>query len=96
MLDDVEVLRLADRARVPVADIPGVFEDLARIRRDGFADGATGGSAWWSMAMPLPMSGLSVPTVLGLAGPPEAVRDRLSELHAIMTDALARWNELTN
>jgi DNA-binding IclR family transcriptional regulator len=93
MLDDVEVLRLADRARVPASDIPGVFEDLARIRRDGFADGATGGSAWWSMAMPLPMRGLNVPTVLGVAGTPEAVRDRLSELHAIMTDAFARWNE---
>jgi DNA-binding IclR family transcriptional regulator len=92
MLNDAEVLRLADRARMPAADIPEVLEDLARIRRDGFADGATGGSAYWSMAMALPMHGLSVPTVLGLAGAPEAVRDRLDELHAIMRDALARWN----
>jgi DNA-binding IclR family transcriptional regulator len=93
MLDDTELLRLADRARVPPADIPGVLEDLARIRRDGFADGTTGGSSYWSMAMPLPMRGLSVPTVLGLAGTPEGVRDRLSELYAIMREALARWNE---
>jgi DNA-binding IclR family transcriptional regulator len=91
MLDDAEVLRLADRARVPSADIPGVLEDLARIRRDGFADGTTGGSAYWSMALGMP--GLSVPTVLGLAGPPEAVCDRLGELHAIMRSALARWGE---
>lgn len=91
MLDDDEVLRLADRARVPTADMPAVLQDLAQIRQAGFADGATAGSDYWSMAMPLPMRALRVPTVLGLAGSTAQVRERLGELYAIMREAVASW-----
>lgn len=94
-LDNPEVLRLADRARVPEADIPAVLEDLAQVREAGFADGATAGSDYWSMAMALPVRGLQVPTVLGLAGVSAEVRERLGELHAIMREAAARWSSET-
>lgn len=90
-LADAEVLRLADRARVPAPDLPAILDDLAQIRRAGFADGATAGSDYWSMAMALPMGGLQVPTVLGLAGGAPQVRKRLDQLYAIMRDAAARW-----
>lgn len=92
MLGDDEVLRLADRARVPATDIPAILEDLAKIREAGFADGATAGSTYWSIAMPLPLRGLSVPTVLGLAGTDTDVRHRLDELYGIMREAAARSN----
>lgn len=90
-LDDDEVLRLAERARVPSGDLPAVLQDLAQIRLAGFADGATAGSDYWSMAMPLPMRGLRVPTVLGLAGSSAQVRGRLGDLFAIMREAVANW-----
>lgn len=90
-LDDDEVLRLADRARVPAAELPAVLQDLAQIRLAGFADGAAQGSDYWSLAMALPTRGLRVPTVLGLAGSAAAVRERLGELHAIMRAAVASW-----
>ncbi|HEX8056189.1 MAG TPA: helix-turn-helix domain-containing protein [Novosphingobium sp.] len=90
-LDDAEVVRLADRARVPAAEMPAILEDLAKIREAGFADGATG-PGYWSMAMPLPMRGLQVPTVLGLAGSTVEVRSRLDELYRIMREASARWS----
>jgi DNA-binding IclR family transcriptional regulator len=91
-LDYAEVLRLADRARVPAAEIPAILEDLAQIREAGFADGATAGSTYWSIAMALPMRSLSVPTVLGLASASKDVRERLGELYGIMHEAAARWS----
>jgi DNA-binding IclR family transcriptional regulator len=90
MLDDGEVARLADRARIARADIPAIVEAVARIRSDGYADGATGDGAIWSIAMPLPPRGDGVPAVLGLAGPAERVRPDLARLCAIMRDAIAR------
>ena len=92
MLDDAEVLRLANRARVPAEDIPIILGDLVQIRRAGFADGATAGSSYWSMAMGLPLRGHSLPTVLGLAGMDTDVRERLGELYGIMREAAARWS----
>jgi len=91
-LEDAEALRLADRARVPAADIPAILGDLDQIRAAGFADGSTAGSHYWSMALALPMRGLRVPTVLGLAGMDNEVRERLGELHRIMRDAVERWS----
>lgn len=90
-LDDAEVLRLADRARVPPADMPAVLQDLAQIRQAGFADGAAAGSDYWSIAMPLPMGSLQVPIVLGLAGASAEVRPRLDVLYGIMRAASVRW-----
>lgn len=89
-LDDKEVARLADRARIPVAEIPAILETIASIRQKGFADGPSAGSDIWSIAMPLPMQGLRVPTVLGLAGPADKVRAGLAGLTQAMRDAIAR------
>lgn len=90
MLDDGEVARLADRARIPKADVPAVLEGVARIRQDGYADGAVSHSPYWSIAVP--MRGLRVPTVLGLAGPQAEVRENLAQLYGIMRDTLAAWS----
>jgi DNA-binding IclR family transcriptional regulator len=91
MLDDAELARLIHRARVPTANIPEVVAGVARIRRDGYADGSSTGDGIWSVAMPLPGGVLSVPTVLGLAGPEARVRDNLSEILEIMRQAVDRW-----
>lgn len=90
MLDDAEVLRLAHRARIASGDIPAVLADLVKVREAGFADGASEGSPFWSIAVPLPMGGLRVPTVLGLAGPRDAVLARREELCGVLRDAAAR------
>jgi DNA-binding IclR family transcriptional regulator len=90
MLADDEVARLADRARIAAADIPAILEAVARIRSDGYADGAIADGSIWSIAMPLPLRGDGVPTVLGLAGPPERVRPELARLCRIMREAIAR------
>jgi len=91
MLEDGEVRRLALRARVPATEVPTILAGAARIRRDGYADGASTDKTFWSIAMPLPAQGLRVPTVLGLAGPPEHVRERLAEFREVMRDAIAHW-----
>jgi DNA-binding IclR family transcriptional regulator len=89
MLDDAEITRLAGRARIPAADVPAILTGAARIRHDGYADGAVAHSPCWSIAVPMPMRGLCVPTVLGLAGPLAAVRDDLPRLYGLMRAALA-------
>jgi len=91
MLAEPELKRLAVRARMPTTQIPAMLRDAARIRRDGYTDGPSTGDAMWSIAMPLPMQGLRVPTVLGLAGPPEEVRENLELFLHTMNDAVKRW-----
>ena len=91
MLAEPELKRLAVRARMPTTQIPAMLRDAARIRRDGYTDGPSTGDAMWSIAMPLPMQGLRVPTVLGLAGPPEEVRENLELFLRTMNDAVKRW-----
>lgn len=93
MLEDAEIERLAHRARIPEAQIPAIFDEVAAIRASGFADGVLEGSDYWSLAMPLPMSGMHVPTVLGLAGPADDVQSRSGELCEIMLAAVSRWRE---
>ncbi|MBV1687844.1 helix-turn-helix domain-containing protein [Novosphingobium sp. G106] len=90
MLDDAGVSRLANRARVPDTQLKALLEGVARIREDGFADGPSTDGEVWSIAMPLPMSGLRVPTVLGIAGSPEEIRPRCGELVAIMQESVTR------
>lgn len=90
-LDEGEVQRLADRARIDPGQLPSVLEAVELIRRTGFAHGPSADDAIWSIAMPLPVQGLRVPTVLGLAGPPEQVHDRLPEFQRVMAEAIARW-----
>ena len=81
-LDDGEVRRLARRARIPDADLPGILATLDRIRTAGLADGPNGGgvsdggistAAGWSLAMRLPTHLAGVPCVLGMAGPIDTV-----------------------
>ncbi|MEO6715880.1 MAG: helix-turn-helix domain-containing protein [Novosphingobium sp.] len=91
MLDDGEVLRLADRARFTADQIACILEEVARIRQDGFADGPSGDEAIWSIGLPLPLQGSRVPTVLGLAGPPEQMRSNLAVYRQIMGEAIKRW-----
>jgi DNA-binding IclR family transcriptional regulator len=93
MLGDAEIARLADRARIPAAEVPAILEGAAHIRRVGHADGPSTDRTIWSIAMALPMQGLRVPTVLGLAGPPEQVREGSAEIAAIMREGIARWLE---
>jgi DNA-binding IclR family transcriptional regulator len=91
MLDEAEVARLADRARFSKDETKQIIKSVAQIRRDGFADGPIANEAIWSIALPLPMQGLSVPTVLGLAGPPEQMRANLAAYRQVMVEAIAQW-----
>lgn len=92
MLADEEIARLADRARVPAGQLPAILAEVARIRLDGYAEGALEGSPYWSIAMPLPVPGLDIPTVLGLAGPRDDLQARLAELRLLMREAVAGWS----
>ena len=89
-LDDAEVVRLAERARFAPDELERILEAVARIRQDGFADGPSVDQAIWSVAMPLPMHGLSVPTILGLAGSADQVRSNVPKYHRIMMEAIER------
>jgi DNA-binding IclR family transcriptional regulator len=91
MLDDAEITRLINRARIPVGQIPALLGEVARIRGEGHAHGAIEGSPYWSVAMALPAQGLQVPTVLGLAGPADEVVARLAELSQLMREAITAW-----
>lgn len=91
MLDDTEVLRLGDRARIARAEMPLILAQVDRIRNDGYADGASADGAMWSIAMPL--HGLHVPAVLGLAGPAAAVQAQLPAVREMMRTAIGRWEE---
>jgi DNA-binding IclR family transcriptional regulator len=90
-LTQAEIKRLAMRARVPTAEIPVTLLEVEQIRRAGYAAGSSTSDAMWSIAMPLPMQGVSVPTVLGLAGPVEKVRSQIVPLRDTMSEAIKRW-----
>lgn len=90
-LDDGEVRRLAARARVPDSALPAVLETLARIRDKGHAAGPTTGQEIWSIATSLPAQVLRGQAVLGLAGPAEAMRERIDAYASLMQDAIGRW-----
>ncbi|MDE2403322.1 MAG: helix-turn-helix domain-containing protein [Sphingomonadales bacterium] len=87
-IDDAEIARLADRARLPADRLPRILADVAAIRRDGFAEGPSG-DVYWSVAVPL--SGLQVPAVLGLAGDEATVRDDVPGHVAAIRAAIDRW-----
>lgn len=87
MLDQAEIARLADRARMPPQALPTLLDTIARVREQGFAEGPSGDLR--SIAMPLPDHRLHFPTVLGLAGPADAVGKRSTELVSIMRAAIA-------
>ena len=90
-LKDSEVARLADRARIPAAELPRIMSDLQEVRRIGSADGEALGGGVWSVAVALPRDIFPAPLVLGLSGPIPAVRERLPELRHIFAESIARW-----
>lgn len=89
MLEPGEVARLAERARIPQAQLPDILHSASRIRDLGFAEGPASQEGFWFIAIPLPMRGLRTPAVLGLAGSPTEVQPRIAELVAIMREAIA-------
>lgn len=93
MLGVAEMERLADRARIPAGELPRLHEEAARIRAAGYAQGCSADDAIWSVAVPLPRQGLHYPTVLGLAGPVEQVRERSAEFAGVIQDAIRRHLE---
>src|SRR5690606_23151002 len=95
MLDQAEIARIADRARIPATELQGILDGVARIRNDGFADGPSADSQIWSIAMPLPPHGLHFPTVLGLAGPTDHVRERFGDLLETMRAGIREQFDIT-
>lgn len=90
-LDKDALVRLADRARVPVSQMPALLAAVASIERAGYADGPSLDGRIWSIAMPLPRHVTAIPMVLGLAGPHEQVRKNADELKREMLAAVSRW-----
>lgn len=88
-LDDVEVRRLACRARIPETDLPEIHAVLSRIRAVGLADGPSIDRSLWSLALLLPQHLVCVPSVLGLAGPPVEVQANMAQLISILRKAVA-------
>jgi DNA-binding IclR family transcriptional regulator len=93
MLGDDEITRLAHRARIPPVQVPAVFAEVAQLRAHGYADGPLEGSPYWSLAMPLPVRGWQLPSVLGLAGPADQVRSQVDDLSQVMREVIAWWND---
>lgn len=89
-LDDADVARLADRARIPDSSVAAILAELSHVRSVGFAQAGSVDEQAWSIAIPLPARDHQVPTVLGLAGPPDAVRGRLAEIVAVMQAEIDR------
>lgn len=89
--EEAEVRRLANRARVPAGELPGILETLASIRETGHAAGPSTGDEIWSIAMPLPATVLQGQAVLGLAGPAALLQGRLEHYLAMLDDAVERW-----
>ncbi|MGI9361314.1 MAG: hypothetical protein ACR2O7_07050, partial [Parasphingorhabdus sp.] len=86
--DDIEVRRLASRARMPDTDLPAILTVLNHIRAVSLADGPIGGPGAWSLAMVLPLHLSGVPLVLGIAGPAEEIQANLAQLSAAMHEAV--------
>ncbi|HKT76550.1 MAG TPA: helix-turn-helix domain-containing protein [Sphingobium sp.] len=89
-LDAKEFARLAYRARVPDARLPSLIQEMEAIRGAGHALRQSTDDPTWSIAMPVRDGRSDVPTVLGLSGPTEAVRDKAGEVFALMREATIR------
>jgi DNA-binding IclR family transcriptional regulator len=91
ILPDVEITRLATRARILQDELPGLLAEAARVREAGYADGPSNGGAIWSLAMSLPDGRFPAPLILGLAGPVDQVRPALPALRDQLRAAIDRW-----
>lgn len=87
-LDDAEIMRLATRARLDKVQKQMLPEQVAFVREQGFAQGSTADDQIWSVALPLPVEVFQVPTVLGIAGPHDTVRDAASALVETIRQAI--------
>jgi DNA-binding IclR family transcriptional regulator len=88
-LSEREITWLATRARLAAPEAAEALADAVRVRRDGFAEGPSGGGVW-SIATPLPPHAGRVPLVLGVAGPSDRVRGRSGELASVIQGAISR------
>lgn len=86
-LEESEIARLAERARIPQTEMKRLLEAVSEIRRDGYADGPSAGK-FWSIAVPLPPDRLPVPMVLGLAGQLDEVRQNRQALQQSLRQAI--------
>ncbi len=87
-LPDREILRLANRARVPAIEHKEILGWIARVRQAGHAGGPSSQGAVWSLAISLPARNLTVPLVLGVAGPTERIRSNLTKLGKILQESI--------
>ncbi len=94
-LDQDEISRLAYRARVPESAWARIFNDANVARLKGFST-AESDSSNWSIALPLSISGLSAPKVIGMSGDPAALRDSPEAIARRMQDAIGHWLEEQN
>lgn len=88
-LPEPELRRLAERARVPEAEVAAMLPVLAAIREAGHAAGPTTSEGVWSLAMPLPGSVLEGRAVLGIAGPADDIRT--GDYAAVLATEIDAW-----
>lgn len=88
-LDEAEIERLAWRARLTREQTDALPAQVAALRAQGFAQGPSADDRIWSIAIPLPDRVFDVPTVVGVAGPLEAVRAQIAALVEAMRAAIA-------
>lgn len=92
MLDEAKIRRLALRARVTEDEVGALLETAQQIRESGFAFGPVATiEQVWSLAMPLPEQGISVPAVLGVAGPKETLQESIADLAKIVRETIDKW-----
>jgi DNA-binding IclR family transcriptional regulator len=87
-LDEAEIKRLAWRARLTQEQTDALPAQVAAVRAQGFAEGPSAEERIWSIAIPLPDRVFDVPTVVGIAGPYEAVRNQAAALVEAMQLAI--------
>ncbi|MET1755899.1 helix-turn-helix domain-containing protein [Novosphingobium sp. RD2P27] len=88
-LDDADLARLADRARLAKDQTSALPRQVAAVRADGFAQGPSLDGRLWSVAMAMPNRGFHLPTVIGVAGDCAAVQRDIPGLVEIMQRAIA-------
>jgi DNA-binding IclR family transcriptional regulator len=93
VLPDADIVRLADRARLPAGEVAEVLASADLIRRDGVAECPSPDGLVWSLAIALPSQAFRIPLVLGLAAGVERIEAgaRRTELRTLMRDAVDRW-----
>ncbi len=90
-LENSEIARLAERARIPKDEMEKSFQTVLEIRRDGYADGPSADNSIWSIAVPLPPGGTPIPMVLGVAGPSAQVQRDRDTLRTCLRHAVTHW-----